>query len=72
MTAIRGLTALGLILAAGAAFAGPEVVDGPGADPACFAPWSEETKYLQWPNRRRVPTASPSSTASSATPGASR
>jgi ribose transport system substrate-binding protein len=51
MTAIRSLTALGLILAAGAAYAGPEVVDGPGADPACFAPWSEETKYLQWEPR---------------------
>jgi ribose transport system substrate-binding protein len=51
MTAIRSLTALGLILAAGAAYAGPDVVDGPGADPACFAPWSEETKYLQWEAR---------------------
>ena len=30
------------------ALAGPEVVAGPGADPACFAPWSAETKYLQW------------------------
>lgn len=28
--------------------AGPEVVAGPGADPACFAPWNAETKYLQW------------------------
>src|ERR1043165_4590625 len=28
--------------------AGPEVVAGPGADPACFAPWNAETKTLQW------------------------
>jgi len=28
--------------------AGPEVVTGPGPDPACFAPWNAETKYLQW------------------------
>lgn len=31
------------------AVAGPEVVAGPGADPTCFAPWSADTKYLQWP-----------------------
>ena len=24
------------------------MVSGPGADPACFAPWSDDTKYLQW------------------------
>ncbi len=30
------------------ALAGPAVVSGPGADPACFAPWAEDTKYLQW------------------------
>src|SRR5690606_36846485 len=28
--------------------AGPQVVACPGADPACFAPWDAETKYLQW------------------------
>ncbi|GHC60243.1 sugar ABC transporter substrate-binding protein [Neogemmobacter tilapiae] len=32
-----------------AVWAGPEVVSGPGAEPECFAPWSAETKYLQWP-----------------------
>ena len=51
MNAIRRLTALGLLLAGTAAFAGPEVVAGPGADPACFAPWSAETTYLQWEPR---------------------
>jgi ribose transport system substrate-binding protein len=30
------------------AVAGPDVVAGPGADPACFAPWSDDTQYLQW------------------------
>ena len=33
------------------ALAGPEVVAGPGHDPACFAPWGEDTAYLQWPMR---------------------
>jgi ribose transport system substrate-binding protein len=29
--------------------AGPEVVSGPPAEPECFVPWSEETKFFQWP-----------------------
>ncbi len=33
------------------ALAGPERVSGPGADPACFAPWNEEIEYLQWEAR---------------------
>jgi ribose transport system substrate-binding protein len=36
-------------LAAGSAMAKPEVVAGPGYNPACFAPWSEQTKFFQWP-----------------------
>ena len=49
-TMLRLGTALALVAGTGtAAFAGPEVVAGPGADPECFAPWSADTKYLQWP-----------------------
>ncbi len=40
--------AAALLLTAQLAHAGPQVVSGPGADPACFAPWSDEIKYLQW------------------------
>ena len=29
-------------------YAGPQIVSGPGADPACFAPWDASTKYFQW------------------------
>ena len=29
--------------------AGPEIVAGPGADPACFKPLAGETKFFQWP-----------------------
>ena len=47
MKAIHGLTALALCLGS-AAWAGPEIVDGPGADPECFKPWSADTKYFQW------------------------
>lgn len=42
-------TAIGaLALSTQLVLAGPAVVSGPGADPACFAPWSADTKYLQW------------------------
>ena len=37
------------LLGAGFAAAGPQIVAGPGADPACFAPWSADKHYLQWP-----------------------
>ncbi len=39
----------GVFSSASLAYAGPEVVSGPGFDPQCFAPWSAETKYFQWP-----------------------
>jgi ribose transport system substrate-binding protein len=41
-----------LALSTQVAHAGPETVSGPGADPACFAPWSADTKYLQWEARK--------------------
>ena len=37
-----------LAFAAGAATAAPKVVPGPGHNPECFAPWSADTKFLQW------------------------
>lgn len=51
-SAIKGAAALvgGLMLST-AAFAGPNVVSGPGHDPSCFAPWSEDITYLQWEPR---------------------
>ena len=35
-------------LSAPALAAGPEVVQGPGANPACFAPFKADTKYLKF------------------------
>jgi len=47
---IFGAAFLGAIgLAAGGAQAKPQVVAGPGYKPECFAPWSEKTKFFQWP-----------------------
>ncbi|PTW49645.1 sugar ABC transporter substrate-binding protein [Rhodovulum kholense] len=53
MTAVRLIApALAeVVLSPGLALAGPQSVPGPGADPACFAPWSAETGYLQWAPR---------------------
>ncbi len=45
-----GFAAIGL--ASSAAFAaGPDVVAGPGVEPACFAPWSKDTTFFQWPKK---------------------
>lgn len=40
-----------LMMTAQVAFAGPNTVAGPGADPACFTPVSDDTAYFQWPAR---------------------
>ncbi len=44
-----GAAFLASTILGGAAFAGPTIVAGPGADPTCFAPWSPDIKYMQWP-----------------------
>ncbi len=44
--------ALAAVFAATAAFAGPKVVSGPGANPECFKPWSDKTKLFQWPKKQ--------------------
>ena len=46
---IISTAALGLMLSTSLSLAGPEIVSGPGVDPACFAPWNADTKYMQWP-----------------------
>lgn len=50
----RTLTVLTMatLLASGTAIAGPEIVSGPGVEPTCFAPWSDDTKYMQWPAKQ--------------------
>ena len=40
-----------LALSSAVLAAGPEVVKGPGADPKCFTPWGQDTKYFQWPKK---------------------
>lgn len=55
-TNIKGRVIGAIALAVGfsissTAFAGPNVVSGPGHDPGCFAPWNDEISYLQWEPR---------------------
>ncbi len=45
---IATLALAGLLASTSFTYAGPAVVAGPGAEPACFAPWSADTKYFQW------------------------
>lgn len=42
---------LSLLAWSGSAQAGPKEVSGPGVAPECFAPWSADTKHLQWQRR---------------------
>jgi ribose transport system substrate-binding protein len=46
---IAGALAVTLAFATGATAAGPKVVPGPAADAECFAPWTQDTKYFQYP-----------------------
>lgn len=46
---VASLALAGMLASTSMTLAGPETVSGPGADPACFAPWDADTKYLQWP-----------------------
>ncbi len=41
----------GALIFSSASVAGPSIVEGPGANPGCFAPWDESTKYMQWGER---------------------
>jgi ribose transport system substrate-binding protein len=38
---------VGAAMMAGTAFAGPNLVEGPGVNPGCFAPWDETTSFMQ-------------------------
>jgi ribose transport system substrate-binding protein len=52
---LRLFATVGATLAAVLAFnvaawaAGPEIVSGPAADPKCYVPWSEQTKFFKFP-----------------------
>lgn len=39
------------LMSSAAMAAGPEIVAGPSAEPECFAPWTAETKFFQFPKK---------------------
>jgi len=47
-TLLWAAVAAGFLLSTVAGVAGPKAVQGPGADPQCFKPWSDKIKYFQW------------------------
>jgi ribose transport system substrate-binding protein len=47
-TLLSAAVAVGFLLSPVAGVAGPKAVQGPGADPQCFKPWSDKIKYFQW------------------------
>jgi ribose transport system substrate-binding protein len=50
LSRMTGSLSLALVggVAATAHAGGPELVPGPGFEPACFKPWAPTTKYFQW------------------------
>jgi ribose transport system substrate-binding protein len=45
------VAATALVMLSSSAFADPEVVAGPSADPNCFAPWSADTQFFKFPKK---------------------
>lgn len=48
MKGVAGV-ALACAMSQAAFAAGAEVVAGPSADPQCFVPWTDQTKFFKWP-----------------------
>ena len=46
--ALGGAALAGLLCSTAVAMAGPKIVAGPGANPGCFKPWDDKTKFFQW------------------------
>src|SRR5450432_3133836 len=47
-----GALAAACVLNIAPSLAGPTVVAGPSADPTCFSPWTEQTKFFQYPAKK--------------------
>ncbi len=52
MSHIATIVAAGLLASTTMAFAaGPEIVSGPSAQPECFVPWTQQTKFFKYPKK---------------------
>ena len=52
VSAFAGMAVAACALTAPAYAAGPGVVAGPAADPQCFAPWTDKTKFFKFPAKQ--------------------
>src|SRR6201988_3953422 len=52
VASVAALTAAAMSFSAVARAAGPEVVAGPSADPKCYTPWAEQTKFFKYPAKK--------------------
>jgi ribose transport system substrate-binding protein len=50
--AVAGLLGAACFLNIAPSFAAPKIVAGPSAEPDCFAPWTAQTKYFQYPAKK--------------------
>jgi ribose transport system substrate-binding protein len=46
------ITLSSLAIGSAAFAAGPQIVSGPSADPTCHAPWSADTKFFKFPEKK--------------------
>src|ERR1700726_2470658 len=50
--AVAAFALTSLAFGSAAYAAGPQIVSGPSADPGCYAPWSADTKFFQFPAQK--------------------
>jgi ribose transport system substrate-binding protein len=50
--AVAALALTSFALGSAAYAAGPQIVSGPSVDPACYAPWSADTKFFKFPEKK--------------------
>ena len=50
--AVAGALIAACVLNSAPSLAGPQTVPGPSADPGCFAPWTAQTKFFQYPAKK--------------------
>jgi ribose transport system substrate-binding protein len=50
--AVAAVALTSCVVGSAAFAAGPQIVPGPSADAACYAPWSADTKFFKFPERK--------------------
>jgi ribose transport system substrate-binding protein len=50
--AVAAVALMSCVVGSAAYAAGPQIVPGPSADAACYAPWSADTKFFKFPEKK--------------------